>query len=91
VSEAVWKYPFLDWSEKFSMPAEARVVHVDVQHGAAAQEVICLWALVDPEKAQEERRFEIYASGQAADPDSVYVGTAIRRSGTVWHVFEMAQ
>jgi hypothetical protein len=67
------------------MPLGAVVVKVDVQH-EGDQELICLWALVDDQQVGRFRQFFVAATGESVEGH--YVGTAIRASGSVWHVFE---
>lgn len=84
---AVWKYPF-PIADEFTttMPANARILHVDEQHGSGT-----MWALCRPEVAKVKRRFRIYGTGHPIPDDPLeYVGTFIAADGyLVWHLFEV--
>lgn len=73
------------------LPAGATVIHAGIQHG-----IVCLWAVVDTEKAMVERIFYIFGTGHPAPllesrgRDSIldrHVGT-FQDGHFVWHIFE---
>jgi hypothetical protein len=87
--KTVWKYPVTIGDEfTLEMPLAAKVLTVQVQHGAPY-----LWALVDPANvdAMRTRRFRLAGTGHPIeDTDGLkYVGTFQMFGGSlVWHVFE---
>lgn len=67
------------------MPAGAEVLMVKEQHG-----VICIWALVDPDKPDEVYRYRIIGTGHELkeEPGQKYVGSFFMNKGyLVFHVF----
>jgi|HubBroStandDraft_6_1064221.scaffolds.fasta_scaffold17260_10 hypothetical protein len=85
---AVYKYPLQVVDEvAVSLPEGAEVLDVQAQ-----AETPCLWALVDPTAATEQRFFRLFGTGHpVAEDDLTYVGTFQLRGGVfVYHVFEKA-
>ncbi len=85
-AKQVWKFELSLAGSRIEMPVGARVLTVQTQLGRP-----CLWALVDPERAKEERLFVVYGTGHPiAAPDTLaYVGTFQDLGGRlIWHVFE---
>ena len=80
----IWKYEFAiaDGLQTKEMPRAAEIVHVSEQGG-----LLCVWALVVPQRAWEKRNFTVHGTGHPIDPDSVYRGTA-HIGAFVWHLFE---
>lgn len=77
----VWKYPVAD---SISMPKGAKLLHV-----AAQGDVPHIWALVDPSRELEERRFMRVGTGWHFLNVGQYVGTYHLACGAfVFHVFE---
>ena len=68
--------------EVVEMPAGARIVLVDRQHG-----VPTLWAEVSLDHDMERRLFVLYGTGQKIDDDDVWVGS-FQDPPYVWHVYE---
>ena len=93
----VWKYPLcgID-SIAVSMPAGAKVLAFHLQHGQPT-----IWALVDPSRPTETRRFRLVGTGESLSLPGdettyssrlrpTYVGTAhVDRPVLVFHLFEM--
>ena len=85
--EKIFKYELRIADRQFvMMPKGAEILHVHEQNDA-----VCLWALVNPSHANEERCFEVYGTGHLIHSgmgvDRKYLGTA--HCGVyVWHVFE---
>ena len=82
----IWKFELeLRQSQVVEMPADARILDVQVQGGA-----LYLWALVDPRRDREERRVEIVGTGTPAGhvlgEQLDYVAT-VQVESFVWHVF----
>ena len=69
------------------MPKGAEILSVQVQ-----ADVLCLWALVDPDAKLQKRVIEILGTGNPIDVPGVthkFIGTVQMRGGSlVWHVFE---
>jgi len=85
----VYKYPIpvTDMID-LSLPAGAQPLHV-----AAQGEMVCLWALVDPEAEPVARRFIVRGTGHPIendDADLSHVGTFLLQDGAlVFHLFEV--
>jgi hypothetical protein len=81
----IWKYKLTLQKEvqRIKMPVGARILHVGVQ-----ADFICLWALVNSESDQDNRRdFYIRSTGRYIESYLTYVGT-VQMLPFVWHVFE---
>lgn len=84
---AIWKFPLQHAAlQAVTMPAGARVLAVQLQHGAPA-----LWALVDPAQPTTLRAFRIVGTGHPFEAEGLqYVGTFQTAHGEfVGHVFEV--
>jgi hypothetical protein len=81
----IWKFPLQVASEQtVNMPVGAVVLHTDTQ-----DDVIMLWAIVNPDVRMEQVTFEMYGTGNQLPDDitrHVYVGT-VQRHAFVWHIF----
>lgn len=92
---------------EIEMPVGAIVLHVDIQKqitnqeyaviagistGASVeQEVLCVWALVNPEANKEIRKFRLFGTGHPfpEDEDLIHVGSFQMEQGKlVFHLFE---
>lgn len=87
----IWKFSLQDVEvNEFTMPKGAEILTVQSQFGDPK-----MWVLVDLYNEQENRRFEIYGTGQCvpgADPNEkrVYINTFQRQGGHfIFHVFEL--
>lgn len=81
----IYKYPFeISRNIIIAMPKAARVIRVDKQGS-----VPCMWAIVNPGNAIEQRQFVIYGTGQKIDSKITqhYIGTFFD-GPFVWHVFQ---
>lgn len=85
MSRQILKYPLelTARAQPVPMPAGARVVHVQEQHGLPT-----MWAEVDPRNVTEQRNFRVFATGEDI-PEAWhnYIGT-VHISWTVWHIYE---
>ena len=84
---AVWKYPIalVDGPQTIEMPQGARVVAVEVQHGA-----IAMWAVVSLNNPRVLRSFVVHGTGHPIEHTGRWVGTTLMNGGQlVWHVFEL--
>ena len=82
----IWKYELrVDDRLTVIMPRGARILSVGVQG-----KTICLWAMVTPETAEQERRIiAIYGTGNPLPDDpGTFIGT-VQVPPVVWHVFEV--
>jgi len=82
----IWKFPIIITDAvAVKMPAGAQVLSVQVQ-----KEVVCLWAIVNPDNPMEDRRFRIYGTGNPCfSPANRFVGTfQIYGGELVFHLFE---
>lgn len=83
----IWKYQVPTGGGLVEMPANAKILTVQMQHGFPV-----IWAEVDPdEKGHEWRHILIVGTGHKFDhPDRTYLGTFQMDSGTfVFHVYEI--
>lgn len=82
----VLKYPLSSLMDKGSdvveMPAGARIILVDRQHG-----VPTLWVEVGLADDMERRLFVLYGTGQRIDDNHEWVGS-YQDPPYVWHVYE---
>src|SRR5881396_3003294 len=94
-NRAVYKYTFLigDYF-KLSLPKGAQILHVGTQpshsFGPKASGG-CLWALVQPAAAKEEREFLLVGTGHPISPTDrlEHIGTFMLNGGAlVFHLFE---
>ena len=83
---AIWKYPIGLSIEPVvhSMPEGAQILTVQVQ-----QDVITLWAMVDPDQPRTDRRFVVWGTGHRhSDAEKLtYIGS-VQMGPFVWHIFE---
>lgn len=88
MSNTIWKYVLPTQVEStLNMPAGAKIIHCNTQHGA-----ICLWAEVNPAAAEDEKRtFQIVGTGfQELTRDMEYLGTVMTENKNfVWHIYEI--
>lgn len=70
-----------------AMPVGAEILSLAVQC-----ELLCLWALVDPDAPMGARKFRVAGTGHAIHHElGRFVGTALQAGGElVWHVWEIA-
>jgi hypothetical protein len=89
MKRTIWKYPLkITDHQSIDMPMYAEILSVQTQHGEP-----CIWALVDPYGEKEERRFEIFGTGNPIEVDMgvdrKFIGTfMIFNDRFVWHLFE---
>lgn len=80
----IWKFRLGLGQTFVEMPARARVLTVQMQHGAPT-----IWAQVEPSQFPDRREFYAIGTGHPIlRSDLVYVGTVQDGGGFVWHVFE---
>lgn len=82
----IWKFT-LPPDGSVMMPVGAEILCVQTQFAQA-----CIWALVDPDKALIERKFNIIGTGwRMSNSLGKYIGTFQLDGGAlVFHVFEKA-
>jgi len=79
----VFKYEFeITDNLVIPMPIGAQILHADIQAGHP-----CVWALVDPEHAREDRRFAVHGTGHPVFENEVHIAT-FQQGPFVWHLFE---
>ena len=70
------------------LPVGTRILSFQCQ-----RDVLCLWALVNPQAYTEERQFRIAGTGHSIDIPSEklhFIGTAQMLNGDlIWHLFEI--
>lgn len=82
----IFKYPLQITDIQYvMMPKGAEILSVAVQN-----EIVCLWALVNPELQYVSREIRIVGTGNPAPDGNVrFIGTVLMLDGQlVWHVFE---
>ncbi len=85
---AIWKFPLdITETQDVRMPRGAKILSVQMQRGK-----LVLWAVVDPDKAIQERTFHVFGTGHDF-PDWLsveqHVGTVQDMNGAlIWHVFQ---
>lgn len=83
----IYKYdiPILD-DFYLDLPIQAKILSFQIQ-----DETPVIWALVDPTNDPETRRFSVWGTGEVIDlkNSDIYIGTAQKKHGFVWHLFEV--
>lgn len=86
----IYKYEFGSWlgSRSINMPKDAALLKIGIQG-----DWVYGWFMVDTDKPEECRHFEIIGTGQEVlDMDrKKHLGTVITDSSLVWHVFEVTK
>lgn len=84
MSKRIWKWPLVGALDEESMPKGTTILCVQMQ-----TTVPTIWALVDTEQMEtERRRFRIYGTGREIPSESgIYIGT-VQNGPFVWHIFE---
>jgi hypothetical protein len=81
----VYKYWLTVGDQTVTLPAGARILAVQLQHGEPQ-----LWALVDPSQPMETRRLAMIGTGHDAPEKATYISTFQMNEGhLVVHVFEV--
>jgi len=81
----IWKFPLeITDVQEVEMPSSAQLLSVDVQQG-----ILCLWALVDLDRATKERHvIDIIGTGEPIESHHrAFIGTA-QMGPLLWHVFQ---
>lgn len=82
--QTVWKFPLaLAQTQDVLMPAGARILSIQVQ-----DEMLCAWALVNPEADRERRYFLIVGIGHEMPKGRYTYLATVQMDSFVWHVFE---
>lgn len=86
----IWKYP-IEFIERQSvhMPIGAQILAAELQNN-----ILCLWALGDPELPQHSRHIQVAGTGQPLSDDYTrkHISTVTVNSAgiqLVWHIFEL--
>ena len=87
MGKTIWKFliPFPTQMYRLPMPAGAKIIHTDVQHGQ-----ICIWAEVDPHRPYGDRFFVIVGTGGYVEENLTHVGT-VQIPPHVWHLYEVVR
>jgi len=83
----IWKWTLkVNNQQKISMPAGAKPLSVQIQHGG-----LQLWALCDENAQRVERTIAIYETGESIpDEPGEFIGTfQAGGGGLVFHVFDL--
>lgn len=86
---SIFKYTLPDRFSDVTMPEGAKILSVYNQDDS-----ICIWALVDTEKAIEVRRFYVATTGEELTEATIenwkFIGTILMNGGVfVLHTFEV--
>lgn len=83
--QTIWKFSFSPSNnlQQAEMPKGSQIVSVQAQNN-----LICLWAKVDPKKEKIERLFLVRGTGEAWGLGEEWVGT-VQMSPFVWHLLEI--
>ena len=93
MTRTIWKFllEVKDGIQIVKMPSVSNVISVDM-----IGMKVSLWAIVDPDSIEVDRRFVVYGTGEAMHENLFisYIGTCIQRSDFnmkpwIWHVFEV--
>jgi hypothetical protein len=85
-TRSVWKYELEPGENLCWLPRGAEVLSAQAQY-----DHLCLWARVDPDAPQDQRRFLVVGTGHTlpAGKRLAFIATAQMHGGAlVWHVFE---
>lgn len=88
MNKQIWKFPINLDKSIVQMPKDAEILTIQTQNDTP-----CIWALVNPENANESRHFEVYGTGHniyyEMGIDRKYIGTFQLHGGSlVFHLFE---
>lgn len=89
MNKVIYKYELGLGDSEIDMPAGAQILTVHQQNN-----VVTLWALVDPSKEPVKRSFLVVGTGKffTCEPHYVFIGTVFVFNGTiVFHVFNTTQ
>lgn len=82
----IYKYPIaITDTQGIRMPAGAKILSAQIQN-----EVLCIWAMVEPNNKDVIRQIEIIGTGAEIPHNPLkrdYIGT-VQHSFFVWHVFD---
>ena len=83
----IYKYEILIQGDFYlDLPIQAEILSFQTQG-----ETPVIWALVDPTNKFESRKFSIRKTGEVIDSrnSDIYIGTAQKKHGFVFHLFEV--
>lgn len=86
MSREIWKYPLSPGCTEISMPMDALLLAIQVQHGVAH-----VWALVNPSEPFTSRKILTFGTGHPIPDDLslVFIDTFQLEGGAfVFHAFE---
>lgn len=85
----IWKFPLqITDVQIVTLPVDSEILSVAMQGN-----VLCLWAMCDPDSRSHRREIEIIGTGNPIEDahrqfERRFIGTVLCPSGLVWHVFE---
>ncbi len=83
----IYRYPITPEGAPVKMPAKAKVLHAG---WVEARKIFCVWMLVDPEVALEDRIFIVRATGDEVTEGMQHLNTVVMPDGFhVFHIFEI--
>jgi hypothetical protein len=82
----IWKYQldFLNHYQVIEMPRNAMILSGQIQ-----EEILCVWAMVDPDAEKERRHFEIFMTGRdiVEEGERIFIDT-FQIDEFVGHLYE---
>lgn len=85
----VWKFELRKGIySTVNVPEESEILHVACQKNKFGENVICFWALVNPDSRYVIRRFHVYGTGHEISTPGLQHRGSIVDGPFVWHVFE---
>ena len=86
MNNTIWKFDLGLGAQIITVPIGAEILTVQIQ-----KQILCMWALVDPAEAEEERVIKVFGPGHIIENSAnlKYIGTFQEMDGDlVWHAFE---
>lgn len=92
MTKKIFKYPLKQLARQHVLiPYESEILHVGVQRNPlTGEEVITLWASVDPDENLVEWEFRIVGTGWDVPENGEHVGTVELADGNfIWHIYDL--
>lgn len=88
MAKTIWKYSLEITDKQFiKMPKGSEILTISIQN-----DVLCIWAMVDPSNQDEDRCFEIFGTGHIIydqrKTKREFIGTFRANRDLIFHCFE---
>lgn len=81
--KTIWKFPLkLEAQYELEMPSHSELLHVGRQGG-----YYMLWALCDPARSLQRRKFFTFATGEPFEPQGKQYLATVHYGEYVWHIY----